>query len=266
MDTVEINGLRIAYERVGTGPPLVCLHGFLADSRAWRPQLEDLSSDFTVVAWDAPGCGGSDDPPDHFRFDEYVGILDEFLRALRITEPNLLGLSWGGVLALAFYDVCPEVPRSLILADTYAGWAGSLSPGLVAARVAQAERDSLRPAAEWVPDWIPTLLHEPTDELRREVETILSEFHPVGYRVMAHAVAEIDLRPALARVDVPTLVLYGEHDQRSPVEVGRRLHEAIPGSKLVVIPRAGHVSNVDAPARFDAEVRAFLAATAPPVA
>ena len=54
---IEIEGLRIAYRRRGQGPPLVLLHGGFDDSRAWRPQLDGLSDEFTVVAWDAPGCG-----------------------------------------------------------------------------------------------------------------------------------------------------------------------------------------------------------------
>ena len=64
MHEVEISGLRIAFERKGEGLPLVLLHGALSDSRAWRRQLEELSDEFTVVAWDAPGCGRSADPPE----------------------------------------------------------------------------------------------------------------------------------------------------------------------------------------------------------
>jgi pimeloyl-ACP methyl ester carboxylesterase len=60
---IEVGGLRVAYRRVGQGPPLVLLHGGLGDSREWRRQLEGLAQEFTAVAWDAPGCGGSSDSP-----------------------------------------------------------------------------------------------------------------------------------------------------------------------------------------------------------
>jgi pimeloyl-ACP methyl ester carboxylesterase len=66
MEQVEVAGLRIAYRRAGDGPALVLLHGALSDSRAWRPQLDGLSDEVTVVAWDAPGCGQSADPPSTF--------------------------------------------------------------------------------------------------------------------------------------------------------------------------------------------------------
>jgi len=74
---------------------------------------------------------------------------------------------------------------------------------------------------------------------------------------MARAVAEADLRDVLPEVDVPTLLLYGEHDVRAPREVAEAIHAGIPGSRLVYLP-AGHLCNVEAAEEFNAEVRAFL--------
>jgi pimeloyl-ACP methyl ester carboxylesterase len=75
MEHVDVRGLRIAFQRRGQGPCLLLLHGAVSDSRVWRVQLESLSDTFTVVAWDAPGCGGSSDAPDHFRLPEYAECL-----------------------------------------------------------------------------------------------------------------------------------------------------------------------------------------------
>ena len=72
MDEVKIGGLRIAFERKGKGTPLVLLHGAVSNSREWRRQLDELSDEFTVVAWDAPGCGRSSDPPETFRLPDYA--------------------------------------------------------------------------------------------------------------------------------------------------------------------------------------------------
>ena len=93
MDTVEISGLRIGYQRAGQGPPLVLLHGAYQDSRVWRPHLEGLSNDFTVIAWDAPGCGHSDDPPPDFSGPELGDALAGFLREVSPRKPHVLGLS-----------------------------------------------------------------------------------------------------------------------------------------------------------------------------
>lgn len=74
----EVNGLSVGYERTGDGPALVLLHGFAGDSRVWRPQLEGLSDQFTVIAWDAPGAGQSPDPPETFVIGDWAIVLQLF--------------------------------------------------------------------------------------------------------------------------------------------------------------------------------------------
>src|SRR5204863_666816 len=99
VDEIEVEGLRIAYRRAGQGPPLVLLHGFVGDSREWRRQIEGLSDEFTVVAWDAPGAGGSSDPPDAFRLADYADCLAAFIDTLGLSRPHVAGVSFGGALA-----------------------------------------------------------------------------------------------------------------------------------------------------------------------
>src|SRR3989304_5303996 len=148
----EINGLHIAYERAGDGPSLVLLHGFIQDSRYWRPQIKDLSRDFTVIAWDTPGCGQSSDPPKDFTLADYADCLADFLASLGTGEMHIVGLSWGGTLAQCFYWRDRRNGRSLGLAATDAGWKGSLTEEMVQERIARCRRDSELPADEWVPD------------------------------------------------------------------------------------------------------------------
>ena len=90
LDRVEVGGLEIAYRSSGSGPPLVLLHGVLTDSRQWRPQLEALAADFTVIAWDAPGCGASSDPPETFRLPDFADCLAGFTAALELERPHVL--------------------------------------------------------------------------------------------------------------------------------------------------------------------------------
>ena len=255
---VEIGGLRVAYQRAGRGPPLVLLHGILSDSRAWTRQLAGLADRFTVVAWDAPGAGRSADPPESFRASDYADCLSEFIVALGLDPAHVLGLSWGGVLAQELYRRHPERVRSLILADTYAGWKGSLPKAVCDERLASCIRESRLPPDEWVPGWLPGLLSENAPpELREEVVEVMSDFHPAGYRAMALAVADSDTRDLLPRIGVPTLLLWGELDRRSPLSVAEQLRDGIPGAQLTVIPDTGHVSNIEQPARFNAAVRDF---------
>jgi pimeloyl-ACP methyl ester carboxylesterase len=259
MDQTEVGGLRLAYQRAGAGPPLVLLHGFFGDKRVWRWQLDQLCDEFTAVAWDGPGCGDSMDPPEAFRMAEYADCLAGFIEALGLGRPHVLGLSFGGALALELYRRHPAVPRSLLLASAYAGWAGSLPAGVVEQRVQQTIPDLDLPRDQVVARYIPGLLtRSAPPELFHEVAAIMSDFHPSGMRTMTRSLAEADLRDVLPRIDVPTLLLYGDKDVRSPLNVAEALHAKIPSSRLVVLPGVGHLCNVEAAEEFNAEVRSFL--------
>lgn len=261
MDEVNIGGLRIAFQRKGKGSPLVLLHGGLSDSRMWRRQLDELSDEFTVVAWDAPGCGRSADPPETFRLPDFADCLAAFIEEIGLVKPHILGLSFGAGLALELYHRYPAIPRSLILASAYAGWSGSLPSDVVEQRLQQGLKQSELPPEQVVKMWIPTLfVKSVSNKVIEETAAIMSEFHPVGMRTMLLSFAEADLRDMLPTIKVPTLLLYGEADQRSPLNVAENLHAEIPTSRLVIIPAVGHEISLEAPEIFNAEVRSFFRA------
>jgi len=189
---------------------------------------------------------------------EYADCLAEFLHALGSGPAHIVGLSWGGALAQEFYRRHPGGVRSLVLADTYAGWKGSLTEEMVQDRIARCQRDSELPADEWVPGWIPELLTAGAPEkLGREVISVMSDFHPAGYRLMTQVLADTDTRDLLPSIGVPTLLLWGEDDRRSPLSAAEAIRNSIPGARLVVIQNAGHLSSAEQPARFNAEIRGF---------
>jgi pimeloyl-ACP methyl ester carboxylesterase len=262
MEMIDVAGLRVAYQRVGKGPPLVLLHGYVGDGvTTWRRQIKGLSDDFTVVAWDAPGAGGSSDPPESFGMAGYADCLARFVDALGLGQPHVAGLSFGGALALEFCRRHPALPMTLVLASAYAGWGGSLPADVAEERLGQALLLSDLSPGQFVDALLPTMFSEGTppaavDEFR---EAMLRT-HPAGFRAMARAAAE-DLRDALPHIDVPTLVLYGDEDVRAPPTVAEHLHTAISGSKLVVLRGAGHVCNIEAPEEFNKAVRDFLRST-----
>ncbi len=259
MEFVTVGGQRIAYRERGDGPPLVLLHGWPLDSReSWR-QLEALSDEFRVVAWDAPGAGQSSDPPDTARLADWAHWLAEFIEVLDLAPAHVAGLSFGGGLALELFRQRREVVRSLILMSAYAGWGGSLPPDEVEARLELTRRNAELPPMRWAPALIETLLPEGSDEeLAVELAAMLADFHPDATRTSLHAFAKADLRDTLARVDVPTLLIYGELDVRSPRGVWEPIHKAIGHSRLVVIPEVGHMVDMQAPKRCNAEIRAFV--------
>lgn len=255
---VEVDGRRIAYQRRGTGAPLVLLHGFICDSRAWAPQLDALSNTFDVIAWDCPGCGQSDDPPEDWTMGDFAECLIGFLDQLGVTSAHFVGLSWGGTLILDLYRREPRRITSMVVADSYAGWTGSLGPDAAEARLARCIGESKLPAGDWIPQWVPDAFSPGAPKsLLDKYAAIMSDFHPVGFRAMSRALAP-DLSGVLPRIAVPTLLIWGKSDSRSPLTVGEAFEGGIAGSRLVVIPNAGHVSNFEQPDAFNAAVREFI--------
>jgi pimeloyl-ACP methyl ester carboxylesterase len=258
-ESVDIHGRTIAFERRGQGPALVLVHGAVCDSRYWRPQLEELADEFTVVAWDAPGCGRSFDPPDDYGLDGYADCLAAFIDALGLERPHVLGLSFGSGVALELFRRHRALPRTLVLASAYAGWLGSLGRGVAEERRRWGLSAADQPRDDYVRDLNKTLFTESVRaDVVEEMTEIAKDLRPVGLRAMSNAFADADLRDVLPEVDVPTLLIYGDVDQRSPVSVGEDLHRRIPESKFVVIPGAGHTVSMEAQARFNDEVRSFL--------
>jgi pimeloyl-ACP methyl ester carboxylesterase len=259
MELIEVDGLRIAYERAGGGPALVLLHGYVGDgATTWRRQLEELSDEFTVVAWDAPGVGGSSDPPVSFGLAGYADCLAAFVDRLGLEKPHVAGLSFGATLALELYRRHGAIPNTLILASAYAGWAGSLPADVAEQRLQQALVLADLSPAEFVGTLLPTMFSDETPpETVDAFGATMRAFHPAGFRAMARASAE-NVRDVLPDISVPTLLLYGDRDVRAPLTVAEDLHLAIPGSRLVVLPDTGHLISIEAPEAFSKAVRDFL--------
>jgi pimeloyl-ACP methyl ester carboxylesterase len=258
MDAVDVAGLRITYERAGSGPPLLILPGAFDDHRWWRQQLDGLSDEFTVVVWEAPGVGGSSEVPEDFELADFADCVAGFVAALRLERPHVLGLSFGGGLAIEVYHRHPTLPRSLVLAGAYAGWGGSLPPEEIKKRLALGERMVEMTSKEVIDAWLPTFVHDDTPpEVVAKIRLLLSEIRTSAAPTTARAFARADLRDVLPTIAIPTLVLHGENDVRAPFSVAEALHTNIPDSKLVVLP-GGHLTNLENPKRFNTDVRAFL--------
>jgi pimeloyl-ACP methyl ester carboxylesterase len=260
MDHVDVDGLRIAFARHGAGPTVVLLQGFVSDARAtWRRQLEGLSDEFAVVAWDSPGAGQSSDPPPSFGIEGYAECLAHFITSLKLEPVHLVGLSFGGIVALQFLRRHRELATTLVLAGSYAGWTGSLGRTGADDRLRLCEEAAELAPREFVAAMLPSMFSAfvPREHVD-EFATSLGEFRPAGFMAMARAAAAADLTDMLADVDLPTLLLCGDADTRAPLDVGKHLHAAIPGSRLVVMPGVGHVSSVEAPELFNQELRNFF--------
>jgi pimeloyl-ACP methyl ester carboxylesterase len=191
-----------------------------------------LADEFTVIAWDEPGAGRSSDVP-------------------------------GDFVAQELYRHHPGLVATLILVDTYAGWRGSLPEDEVLARVAGMREMLAAPAEKFDPTLPGLFAGDPPAEFVPLLEEIAAAVRPESLRMQLSVMAEADQRDLLPRIAVPTLLIWGELDARSPLSVARQFEQAIPDTKLVVIRGAGHVSNLEQPERFNEAVRGFCRAHPP---
>ena len=246
-------GISIGYDEAGGGDaiPIVFLHGVGSDKSVWRPQLAHFGQTRRAIAFDYPGYGESEFKPGATR-DDFARAAWAALDALNIDQAHICGLSLGGVVAIAMHHMAPHRCASLILADTFAvhpdgraiyerGVAGSSDlPAMAEARV-------------------DTLLGQPADpDVRREVVETMSRIDPAAYRIGAEAVWLADQRERAAEISIPTLIVCGEEDRPTPPDLSRELHEMIQNSRLAMIAEAGHLTNLEKPAEFNALVEGFV--------
>jgi pimeloyl-ACP methyl ester carboxylesterase len=175
----------------------------------------------------------------------------------------MAGLSWGGTVLLELYRRHPGLVATLILIDTYAGWKGSLPADEVETRVAGA-RNMLAAADEEFDPTLPGLFADhPPAKFVPLLAAIAAGVRPATLARELAIMAETDLSDLLPHIAVPTLLIWGQLDARSPLIVGRQFEQAIPDSTLVVIQGAGHMSHLERPERVNDAVRDFCRAHPP---
>lgn len=261
MESVRVGDLAITYRRGGFGIPIVLLHGAFGDSSDWAGDVEGLEAGHDVVAWDAPGCGGSTDVPAGWTDHDWADVLADFIATLGLDRPVVCGLSLGSVMALVLARDHPEVAGALVLAGPYAGWAGSLPADELEQRIAAVESTVTTPAEEWVDGFLETVFEHGVapGRLAAARRTVIAS-RPATTSALLAAFARLDLRPMLSRIPVPTLVIRGDADTRSSYSAALMIARAIPDSRFSELPGLGH--DCTGPA-FDAQVRAFITRLGP---
>lgn len=244
-------------ENGDAGPLVLCLHGIGSSSAAFAPQTGALAAGHRMVAWDAPGYAKSADPDHDLTLDDYADTAAEVIRA-RGTDAHVVGVSWGGVIALRLATRHPDLVASLTVADSTPG--SGTSPEKAAAmraRVPELESLGARALAE---KRGPRLLSEgaPPELVRRVVDTMADSVRPPGYRPAAESMARTDLRGELHRVAAPTLVLCGEKDRITGPEASQVLAGGLHRTAYVIVKDAGHLANQEQPERFNAWLLSHL--------
>ncbi len=242
----------------GSGPTLLCLHGIGSSSASFAPQLDELAGELRLLAWDAPGYARSADPVEPPDLDAFADAAADVLRQRDTGPAHVLGVSWGGVIAMRLAIRRPDLVRSLILADSSRG--SGRDAGQAAAMRARVGELSELGAAEFGRRRGHRLVSEraPAELVEQVTATMAAAVRLPGYGYAAASMADTDLTAALADIKVPTLVLCGAQDTVTGVAESQALAGGIPDAVFVTIRGAGHLANQEAPASFNAWLSSYI--------
>ena len=259
MPSVEANGETLRYEEAGSGPAVLLIHSMGADWTMWREQIAALSDRYRCIAFDCRGHGGSSYNA-RFTVAGVAADLKAGLEALGVGTCHLVGMAMGGPIAISFAAQWPEAVRSVTVAD---GFVDMREVG--GARIPEWAR-TIRstPMTEFGRRYAETrLTPSASDEARKELAAAIAKVPPEAYIDVMKAIFDgIEFTGEAAAVRAPSLVIWGEEDDVTPLLHSRQIAELIPGARLETIPGAAHISNLDRPDAFNRLLADFLDAQA----
>lgn len=242
--------------------PILFLHGIGGAGEAFRFQVEEFGRDHRAIAWDMPGYGGSAPLP-LVTMDSLAAALAAFIAELGLDRPILVGHSIGGMIVQRLLAESPHAARAVVLAQTSAAF-GSKDPAW-AAEFIQARigpLDAGRTMADLAPAMVAGMVGDDPDPAGLALaRDCMARTPDSSYRDTVLALPGFDLREALGRIAVPTLVLAGSKDGNAPAPAMERMAARIPGARYVLLEGAGHLAYLEQPARFNDAVGDFLRAT-----
>ncbi len=258
MPKTFINGIDLYYNLYGSGPPFVLVHGLGMDQTMWDLQIPQFSQDFQVIVYDLRGQGQSESPDFPYSLDLFADDLHHLLRHLGLKNARILGLSLGGRVALKFALKYPQETKALILADTQSEvleenkaqflWTADL-----------ARKEGMEKTAEIFfsrPQFQGLGMAHPERVQKEKARFVQTS--PIGFAQCCVAIVRMErLTASLCRIQAPTLALAGEKDE-SYLPFLELFANSIPRCKPLVIPYAGHLSNLENPEAFNDAVSKFL--------
>jgi len=246
---VIVDSLLTEYDRQGTGKTVLVLHGWGDSSKGWRDPGAELAKDFDVLTVDLPGFGGTQAPKETWGLNNYAAFVAAFLRKTRVKPFAVIAHSNGGAIAIRGLADGVLQADKLVLLDSAGIRNVYLGRKKTLRMVTKTGKLLTRPLPAGV-----------RKRLRRKVyQTVGSDMFVVErLQETFKKVVTDDVQGDAAELQLPTLLIYGEDDLSTPVQYGRMFHHLIAGSKLEVIPGAGHFVHRDKPEQVLPLIRKFL--------
>ncbi len=259
MSVAEGTGVRIAWDAVGAGPPLLLIHGLGYARWGWEPVVGPLSERFRVLSFDNRGIGESDVPPGPYSAAELAADTVAVLDAAEVERAHVVGTSLGGMIAQELALSFPERIEKLVLACTTPG-------GPDAAPMPERTVSLIAEAATLAPEVVlrrfveNALAIDAPEELVERIFRLRLEHppDPAGWQAQAAAGATFDVFDRLGELRAPTLILHGTEDGVVDVRNASLLAERIPDARVELFEGGGHLFFWERPARFVRAVEEFL--------
>jgi pimeloyl-ACP methyl ester carboxylesterase len=275
---VELHGHRVIYRTVGSGPPVVLIHGMVNSSRHWEAVALRLADSYTVIAPDLIGHGDSATPRGDYSLGAHAASIRDLLTTIGVERATIVGHSLGGGVAMQFFYQFPQRTERLVLVSS-GGLGHEVSPLLRGAALPGA---SVLLALATQPRVL-AVMRNASDRLRKRGSAKGTYLHAIARALQPLEKAgarEAFLQTLRSVIDIrgqrvsardrlhllsamPTLIVWGARDHTIPLSHGRDAHEAAPGSRFEILPRAAHFPNLEDPAGLAAVLRDFLETTSP---
>jgi 3-oxoadipate enol-lactonase len=255
-----VNGIETYYEIHGKegGPWLTLGHSLACSTRMWDPQIEALKGRYRILAYDTRGHGDSMASAGAYTLEQLADDLHALLRHLAIDRTHFIGLSMGGMIGQTFALKYPGVFLSLTLADTTSRYPPDAA-GVWKDRIQTVETRGMQPLVQpTLERWFTEGFRKSHPEVVQRIAALIAGTPAAGYAGCSHAIPKINLTTRLKEIDCPILVICGDKDPGTPPAMAREIHDNAPGSKLVLIPGAAHLSSLEKPAEFNRALEAFL--------
>jgi pimeloyl-ACP methyl ester carboxylesterase len=251
----KVNGTEIAYVERGKGKnTIVFVHGLGENKESWRYQTEHFSKKTRTIAVDLRGHGESGDS--NISLDIFVEDLRALIDKLGAKEIILCGLSMGGAISMAFYSKYPERVKAMVLSDTSSGFSRETAERMLSQRMDYIENKGMEELGKFIANG--ALTENASEDLREEVRKMFASNKIGPYKEATKVAILSNLDDVLPTIKVPVLIMVGEKDRTTPVELAKHLNERINGSELRIIPGAAHLTKLEKPELFNSYMEEFL--------
>lgn len=259
---INANGIDINYTIEGEGPWLAMSHSLACNLHMWDEEAKRLSKRYKVLRYDTRGHGESSAPAGAYTLELLADDLHALLRALGVQSAHFVGLSMGGMIGQTYALKYPGMFKSLALCDTTSRYPAEAA-GLWAERIKTVEAQGMEPlVAPTLERWFTAPFRQARPEVVAKVAAMIRSTPVPGYVGCSHAIPKINVTARLAEIRCPSVVIVGKDDPGTPVAMAEEIHQALPGSELVIIPAAAHLSNLEQPDAFNQALAKFLDKTA----